>query len=322
MEKITLVGCGQIGSRHLQSIAKLEKSLLINIVEPDNRARQVAKRRLNDISKNLKHKVIWYKDIKELKETSDVTIVSTYSSNRVKLVTKLLQMGHSRFLLEKPVCQSIEEYDFLKKQIKKYHAKMWVNVPRRYTKSYEDLKRNQKENPSQIYIIGGNFGLGSNIIHFIDLFSWFVNDYKVKINGNLLIDKILPNKRGKEFTEFIGTVTGNSSNKSKLIITSLPYDNIPILVNIIYEKYCLVIDETNNKISYINNKESVKKKLKFQMGLVSDTTGKIINDILKKDECKLPSVQNLSDSHSEIFKIFNKHIYKITGIQKILCPIT
>ena len=50
MKKITIVGCGNIGSRHLQAISQIKESLEINIVEPDEKSRKAALERLEEIS--------------------------------------------------------------------------------------------------------------------------------------------------------------------------------------------------------------------------------------------------------------------------------
>ncbi len=69
MKKIALVGCGNIGSRHLQALAKLPYKLNIEVVEIDKNSQQVAKSRLEEInySKDNLH-CTWYDNIKKLKK--------------------------------------------------------------------------------------------------------------------------------------------------------------------------------------------------------------------------------------------------------------
>ena len=65
MEKrIILVGCGNIGSRHLQAIAKLPYGIKVDIVEPNDDAQNLAKSRLDEISfDKTDHKFFWYNTI-------------------------------------------------------------------------------------------------------------------------------------------------------------------------------------------------------------------------------------------------------------------
>ena len=44
-KKITLIGCGNVGSRHLQALAKTSFELEVNVVEPDENAKEIAENR-------------------------------------------------------------------------------------------------------------------------------------------------------------------------------------------------------------------------------------------------------------------------------------
>ena len=48
-KKILLVGCGNIGSRHLQALAKLPFEVNVEIIEPNKISQQLAIKRLNEI---------------------------------------------------------------------------------------------------------------------------------------------------------------------------------------------------------------------------------------------------------------------------------
>ena len=314
--KIILVGCGNIGSRHMQAIIKLPFNVILNIIEPNLESKKQAISRINKI--NDKTQIIWHKSIESVKDTSDLTIVATNSNNRVELIKKLLNKGDKKFLIEKIVCQSESQYLKLIKQFKENNAKGWVNFPRRYFSSYQSLKKHTLKNEiNHMSIVGGDIGLGSNAIHFIDLFCWLKNTNLIKITDEFLFKKIFPNKRSKKFVEFAGTIIGKIG-KSSLSITSIPNSQIPLHVEICYKKYRVIFDETNNK-TIMNN---MKKEIVFKNQYVSETSTKIIYDILRKDFCDLPTIQESLIGHKEIFNIFNSHLRKITGERKTICPIT
>ena len=50
------------------------------------------------------------KSLSTIKNQSDLVIVATNSKGRVDLIQKLLELGHRKFIVEKMVCQSVEEY--------------------------------------------------------------------------------------------------------------------------------------------------------------------------------------------------------------------
>ena len=58
-KKIILVGCGNIGSRHLQAVVKLKNNISIEIVEPNIKSQRRAKSRLEEINYNkITHKIL------------------------------------------------------------------------------------------------------------------------------------------------------------------------------------------------------------------------------------------------------------------------
>ena len=106
-----MIGCGNIGSRHLQAVIKVKGVTSVEIVEPNIKSQKTAKLRLNKIEFNkLKQKIFWHKSLSTIKNQSDLVIVATNSKGRVDLIQKLLELGHRKFIVEKMVCQSVEEY--------------------------------------------------------------------------------------------------------------------------------------------------------------------------------------------------------------------
>lgn len=321
-KKISLVGCGNIGSRHLQALVKLPDPLDIEIVEPNGNAQTLAKSRLEEINyEKTNFNFSWHESINTL-DKSDLVIVATPSSGRVNIIKQLLELGNSRFLIEKMVCQSAKEYELLLKIMNKANARGWVNTTRRYFDSYKRIKE-FFDQPEIIHFsaISYNEGLGSNAIHMIDLFSWLCNNNIVTLNGDLLYDKLFENKRGKNFVEFAGTITGSVNNGSTFQISFLPYENIPSVFNIVGDGKFVVIDEINNKMEVLEGPENLKK-IKFQNELVSNVTQKIVKDIFESDDCCMPKLEDIKQAHYELFRIFNNHIKKLTNNHVNQCPIT
>ena len=318
-KRILLVGCGNIGSRHLQGLVKLEDSVIINIVEPKNEAKQIAEIRIHEVQ-NIKKfpEIIWFKNIDDLKQKNDLVIVATNSKDRSVLISKLIEQGNKRFLIEKMVCQSKSEYIKIISKMKKYKAKAWINTPRRYFKSYQKIKKLLGNDNLVLNADAGNLGLGSNAIHMLDLFSWFVNDYDVTVNGDYLNHKIFPNKRGKNFVEFSGTLIGKSKKDAFFSITFHPNSDIPLTLMFINKNIKIILNETDSKLLMNTGKE----KLDFKNDFVSNITDKITRDILEKDLCLLPTLENSFVAHIELFRVFNKHLNKTENIQYKLCPIT
>ena len=322
-KNIVLVGCGNVGSRHLQALVKVHQSITIYVVEPNKNSQNLGKKRLDEISYNKKnHKIFWLKSISELDKKSDVVIIATNADGRVDLIKKLLACGYKRFLIEKFVCQSTSEYKKLLSSMKKFKAKGWVNTNYPCFEGYQKIKKCFKptETLSLSILTYSGYGLSTQAIHYLALFSWLTNSDDIKLDGKYLKKELIPNKRSRSFKEFQGTLTGINSNDSFLKLTFLPSLSDSLIVKISGGNMHFILDEIHNKILVFNEKKPKKWNFKFEH--VSSLTTKIIQDILKKDDCLLPLVQDSYHSHSELFRIFNAHLKKIFNKDFKSCPIT
>ena len=158
IKNILVIGCGNIGSRHIQALSNLPFDTHIEIVDPDLNSHKIAQSRLNEINYNKqKHEFLWHVSISELKQKhNDLVIVATTALNRLPILKKLLP-NNSKFLIEKMVCQSVKEYDELVDLMKKFNAKGWVNTPLRYFESWNKIKEKiNTSKPLYVSIIASN----------------------------------------------------------------------------------------------------------------------------------------------------------------------
>ena len=318
-KKVLIVGCGNIGSRHLQAISKINQKLEIHVVEPNKKAVLIAKKRLKDIKNSRRHNVEWYNKLEELNSHFDLSIVATNSDIRKNIVSSLLEKKNSKFLLEKIVCQSETDYKHLIHEVNKHKGKAWINLVRRYFPSYKILKKEfQTTNPICMSVLTGDEGLGSTAIHFIDLFSWLCDEDKIHLSGDMILPQIQSNKRGTNFREFAGIVLGSAKN-SNLIINFKPKIQLPVIIDVWNENKHITIDETNQKIIY--SKNLAKSKLNFRYIHVSDATP-VVQEILTQSRSSLPTLENSLNIHKELFRMFNNHISKVSGQTSSICPIT
>ena len=322
LKRIILIGCGNIGSRHLQALIKLQHNVFIEIVEPNIKAQLLAKSRLKEIKRNkMKHELIWHKSISELKNKSDLIIIATNAENRVNLMEKILKLGHKRFLVEKIVCQSSQEYEKLLFLMKKFNAKGWVNINRKYFKSYQKINKDFK-NSRYIHMSVFSEGsvLGTNAIHYLDLFCWLAKEKQIKLDGEFLSKKLLKNKRNSRFIEFSGNINGFTKNGSSISLKFSNQGNESHQIKIYDGEKFTNINELKEE-AYSVNRNGIKY-FKFEFEHVSSLTTKIVNNILTNDDCLLSSLQDSYQIHKELFRIFNQHLKKILKRNLRLCPIT
>lgn len=318
-KQILLVGCGNIGRRHLEGIMKYSEKKFIHIVEPNIKSKNLAKKYLKESIMNKSNYVAyWYDSIEELNQISDFVIIATNSVGRVDIINQLLEQGHRKFLIEKMVCQSNSEYLSLISKLKIFNAMAWVNTNRRYFKVYQKIKAIFANEPSiDFTVFSTSLGLGTNTIHYVDLFNWITNQKSSRLNGSMLSKKLLPNKRGKNYYEFSGIVLGKNK-KGTISIISNDNNEKNIFLKISSKNYSIMLDEINGIFYNLQT----KKNSHFEYEHVSKLTPIIISDILKNNTCTLPSVVDMYDTHQELFKIFNLHLKKVLKKNFNLCPIT
>lgn len=151
MEKIVVIGAGQLGSRYLQGLAKSNVDIAIEVVEPFEQSRMVAKERYEEMEPSLKVSSIdFFESLDFLSDELNVVIVSTNSDVRSSIVKELLIKKNVQYLvLEKVLFQTVEEYNDIKKVLEETGTQCWVNHPRRMFPFYQTLKK-EFENSGQI----------------------------------------------------------------------------------------------------------------------------------------------------------------------------
>ena len=326
IRKIAIVGCGQMGSRHLQAIVKLGGQLNIQVVEHNPANQELAKKRLQEVLPSGQPvEIKWYKDIAELNGLPDLTVVATKAAGRVEILKELAKMGHSRFLIEKMVCQSVEEYDDLLETFENLKIKAWVNCTRPYFTVYEKAIEVMRNDGELVFnAMAGNLGLGCNAIHLLNLFLTITGDHQnVHIDGRSLFPALLPNKRGKLFVEFAGSIIATTSNQSFATISFHHQNNSPLIINAMSKNWRLFVDEENGKASLAAKKNDWQwEELEFKMRYSSELTTEVANSIMEEKNCKLPNIRDCYCIHKELFKIFNEHIKSIRDEDVVVCPIT
>lgn len=327
-KKIALVGCGNIGSYHLQSLAKLKESCHIQVVEPNPLSVETGKQRLGSIlQKNAKKiDIQWLTNIDRVDENADLTIIATLATDRVGIINKLISMGHRRFLIEKVVCQSTDEYERLLCLMNDHNARGWVNCTLRYADFYKKAAPILQAGRGPVVFNAriGTTGLGCNAIHFLDLFNWFTGDCEtVKLDGRYILPGLFDNSRGEDLVEFAGTITGQNQNGDFLTITFLPDNDDDFTVNIFCKNVRVWVSEAAEK-GFIAVKDSDWDlcEYHYQPPYTSIVTTQIAEEIFSNDSCQLPKVEELFASHKELFGVFNSVIETVANKQTELCPIT
>ena len=152
---IAIIGAGQVGSRHLQGLGKVDRSITVSVIDPNPSSLETAKTRFLEMPNNINIQNILYSETLEvLNGVVDVAIIATNADVRRNVVEKLLEQINVRYMiLEKVAFQSVEDFEFVKAILYKRGIKAWVNCTSRIVPYYMSVKKElRSENFVYIYV--------------------------------------------------------------------------------------------------------------------------------------------------------------------------
>tara|TARA_X000000950_G_scaffold255918_1_gene320982 strand:+ start:320 stop:1300 length:981 start_codon:yes stop_codon:yes gene_type:complete len=317
MITVALIGCGKIGSRHLQSIIKLNFETKIYLVDPKKESINICLNLIeNDLNKSQKENIKIYSEINEIPSDIDFAIVATDSKPRFNILKYLLNEKMPKYLiLEKLLFTKENEFAEALKLIKKADLKVWVNQWMSTEPSFRNLcSYIQISEPIEVLVKGDNWGLCCNSVHYLELFDFLCNEEKLNIKGHEF-EKVFFSKR-QGYLEINGRIDINSQNGSRLTLISndagiLEGEEISIIIktsNVIAECF-FRMDSLVCRLE-INGKKINKH---YNLILQSDFTHRIIEEIHKTGSCNLPSLERAIYHHNLFYPLF-KNFFKEKGI--------
>lgn len=311
--KAVIVGFGGMGCRHASSLYIGKQFHEIWILEPNKDIFIDNCARIQIPDSAFKHVT----EIELLPNDLDFAVIATTSIPRLNIFKILAEVKNVKnFLLEKVVFQSKFQFNEAVDIINKLNVNAYCNFVNRYFTNYQKIKQQVNNNkPFSMVVSGGEFGLGCNSLHYIDLFQYLSSDKPNLINYSLS-ENLNAHKRGSSFKEVTGQMLWKTSVGDTLILNSQIGKAIGVEITIQYNGHVDILNEvtqTHCKL-YDNNFSNSK----FEILFTSYLTNVIFNDILN-GSCVLPKVEDTFDIHAQLFESVNDTI----GISvDDNCPIT
>jgi predicted dehydrogenase len=318
-----IIGAGQLGSRHLQGLVKILDRMEIYVLDPSLSSLRTAQDREREIINN--HKVVYTQSWDDLPDSFTLVIIATNAIIRESLVNKLLEKHKVQFLiLEKILFQELAAYKRVHEILVKHNVKTYVNHPRRIFESYRNLKSILKSNLKSVYsVVGGNWGLGCNSIHFLDLFVFLSGEKLKDLDVKYVEDELYESSR-TGFVEFAGTISGQLSNDSFFSITSIQGESSSVSVSVLNNEQRFVIQEGGTPQIYVLEKEDLFKCKSdfFKILYQSESTTNIAFDLFETGICLLPTYDEARHTHELFISKMLEKYNKITGLKSTILPIT
>lgn len=295
-ENILLVGSGNLGSRHLQALLAVSGMLNILVVEPSKSSRDLSISRISETTYSASEKQIsFYESLSELPSTDfKICILSTSANERLPIVCDLISCHKFEYMiLEKVAFQS--GHDFKRAiTILEGKTKAFVNCPRRLDPLYKFIKSYiVAPDKISLHVSGKNWGLGSNTVHFLDLWHFLseIKAYSSDLSG--LEKKLYPSKRNN-YIDIHGKMIFSSADSSLSLESKKSIENEASLEIIINDgSRIITIDQVNQQVSIYEDDIEIDS-ISFPQMPVSLSTKYVVEDIIKNGNCELPS---LSETH-------------------------
>ena len=279
--KILLVGFGSLGLRHLQSIAQL--GYFVDVLDPSVQNIDENSQQIENIFHN---KIKYHNEPLSIGSHYDICIISTSSKPRLRVIEDLQQRASWNFLiLEKFLFPNINEYKIFE-EIYKYNLdQVYVNCPRRYYPDYQNIKNsNPVEDFIGMNVQGSNWGMSTNGIHFLDLYSYLSSDKLNSFEPTSL--KTIKSKR-EGYGELIGNISFFSSNSYLKLSSDETKALESFTIEILFKNKTYIVDELNNSCRIISNQSNNNTEV-FTPIFQSNLTHLYINDIIRIGYTNLP----------------------------------
>ena len=325
MYRLAIIGAGQLGSRYLQGLAHFEFPCEIDVVDPSRSSLDIARQRFEEIPKNsLIQEVRYHTSVKALPQILDLVIVATNSDVRFDVLKELLGQSKVGFLLlEKVLFQRANEYEQARNLLTIHQVKAWVNCTRRAFPIYSDIRDFFADDPLRhMQVRGGDWGLGCNGIHFLDIFGMLTNSPIESISTEGLDTELISSKR-KGFFEFTGTLSGVYASGASFEITSLVESHARILIMLRSEARTCLVDEAGSVAFFMDvNNGGTWEKSEFKIPRLSDLSHILVAQILTKQTSELPTYEESAKYHLPFIYSLAQHGAKYHALSTDLCPIT
>ena len=323
MNKLLIVGCGELGSRFLQAAISINKFTFIEIVEPNILAVEIAKKRsLEVLSNNILCKINYFDNISQITEAGNLAIIATQADTRDIVFKEVVALGYKFIILEKIVTQSINQYEYMQKLAFQYNVKVWVNCKTRCYPIWKYIKSkiNVTDNIS-MHSIGGNHGLCTNGLHTIDLFNYLTNSNDLNIDFINMDPIVHKTKRNKYDTS--GIISYKDYRNTIILDYNKNHMQMPIDI-VMTNNYKWIVDNASRQAFEMSNENSNKTlEIPFEGDLsVSFMSRAFILEILDKQTCALPTLDDCFSAHKMIYDTMLPHFNMYFDKNIKICPIT
>ena len=295
---VLVVGCGELGRRHIQGIVKSVNKPVVYVIDNDPKAIALLKSFLVNNLERSRYpaiKVIDFlkKDLVSL-PVFDLVIVATTALARGELLGNLSPFIRTKhWLIEKPIGQSSAEIKSIAKWASDRSA--FVNHPRRMMSWYQSISNNFIDTgPIKLTALYPKFGIACNTSHLIDLINWWTEAIPASVSVDGLNENWNRSKR-KGFWDIEGLLKIKFSDGSAIELQSNKEVKKSVLeIEFAGTKRCIIEEDLG--IARFSSGEVIMGNMQYQ----SEISGMLLDQLYETGKCDLPSL-NIMAVCNELF---------------------
>ena len=308
--KIVIIGLGNIGKRHMQAALALDRVTEIVCYDVNQEALDTLEVFGRDNSLDItrvKLEPSWEKVLRHI-TPEVIVIIATTAQGRISLLQAVIGLHPMAVICEKPVCQSLDEYDEIIQFTDSHKVAVYCNFPRHMYKFYREIK-SFLQGPKEYY---GHAiferGMACVGIHFLELFVWLSDAKEYKIDEARFYNVHEIKRKG--FFDFYGSlvVTLNQGIRCMVIASE---DHKVTSVGIMTKTKEYRVFEAAGQMVVCDYPAQVSVQAIDALP-TSRLTDVAITEILGQGPVGLPSLQQVYLAHKILFEAM-----EINGLQKL-----
>lgn len=307
MHNIVIIGAGQLGRRHLQGLANSGLEAKLHVVDPFESSLVAAKKSLEDLPEPapLVARVLWHRSAETLPSSIDLAIVATTADVRLAAMRSLCEIVAPRYMvIEKVLFQRFADYEEATELLSRLGVTAWVNCPRRAMPIYRSLATFFADDPiRRMELHGGDWGMGCNSIHFLDLLAFLNGTGPLELTGDQLETGVRKSKRDG-FVEYAGTLHG-SLGGANFCFSAIAGSTKKHLMSLHGGSKSVFIDEMSGEL-WKHDAASASLE-RFSLPYQSQLTGPLAEAILSSGNCPLTPFSESTALHLPLLSVLAHH---------------
>ena len=326
MLHIAILGCGQIGSRHLQSLALLEEPAQIHMVDPSGQSLETAEERFSQVvsqSHAEAFRLTRHSAPDTLPATLDLAIIASSSLHRAGLCESLLAACHPRFLiLEKFLFQRASDYARIADILVAKQVPTYVNQWMATTFAFQRIAAWIGDARVDMKVSGRGWGLCCNAVHYIEPFQHLTGHQELHLESADFQEGFQDSKRSG-YRELFGTIRIGAAAGSLLELScdpGTPDDAIRIAIST--GPRSVQVDFHMDRFECRFNDGGREWEVLHWIPMQSQLTHRFVQQLVGDGRCRLPDFVTSSRQHLLLLVPFLHHFRKSDSTIGENCPIT